>query len=255
MEVRARQHLLFGLIGVFVVQTWMVYSDPAGRGAPPLSVEAARGRGVWRRNNCQSCHQVYGFGGFIGPDLTNAASRLTPARLDSILTVGSGAMPAFDLPPGERSALAAYLEELHRTGVSQPRAVEPRPAREVVQELADAIVAAHEPLSALEQAGRAIFQRENCIDCHLPNPSSAFHATDITSLGDRFDRARLWTVLTEGVPGKAMPRFGFANQDKEALHAWLAFLARHSDAVRSELERAGGARGNSLLRLPWFEYR
>jgi len=255
MELRARRHLLLGLVGVFVVQTWIVYSDPTGRGAPPLSVEASRGRGVWRRHNCQSCHQVYGFGGFIGPDLTNAAKELTPARLDSILTVGSGAMPAFDLPPDERRALGAYLEELHRTGVSQPRAIEPRPAREVVQELTDAIVAAQGPLSALEQAGLAIFQRENCIDCHLPNPSSAFRATDITGLGDRFDRARLWVVLDEGVPGKAMPHFGFADRDKEALHAWLAFLAHHGDALRAELERDGNARGNALLRLPWFEYR
>ena len=93
-DLRARKSLMLGLVGIFLVQTWMVYTDPVGREAAPLTAEASRGQEVWHRYNCQSCHQLYGFGGFLGPDLTNAARHLTDERLDSVLTDGSEIMPA-----------------------------------------------------------------------------------------------------------------------------------------------------------------
>ena len=71
MSIRARQGLMLALVCAFVAQTWLVYADPAGK-RTPLSPLAARGRALWHRRNCQSCHQIYGFGGFLGPDLTNA---------------------------------------------------------------------------------------------------------------------------------------------------------------------------------------
>ena len=94
MPVPARKLLIFCLVAIFAVQTWLVYSDPAGKDAT-LSPLASAGQTVWRENNCQSCHQLFGFGGFLGPDLTNAIGALSTERLDSVLTIGSGQMPAF----------------------------------------------------------------------------------------------------------------------------------------------------------------
>ena len=90
MNTGTRKILLVSLVLVFFVQTWFVYSDEAGRATPALSAEAARGRELWHEHNCQSCHQIHGFGGFLGPDLTNATLRLTDARLEAVLTGGAG---------------------------------------------------------------------------------------------------------------------------------------------------------------------
>ena len=46
---------------------------------PPLDDLARAGRALWHDHNCQTCHQIYGFGGFLGPDVTNGAQRLGDA--------------------------------------------------------------------------------------------------------------------------------------------------------------------------------
>ena len=107
-----RRTLLAGLVLCFGVQTWLVYSDePSG---VRLEGEELAGAHAWQRHNCQSCHQLYGFGGFLGPDLTNAADRLGPdglrQRLEQVVTEGAGQMPAFDTSPDERAALVAFLQ-------------------------------------------------------------------------------------------------------------------------------------------------
>ena len=89
----AKQGLVVALVACFVIQSCLVYFDPSP--APGLTNAARQGRRIWHTHNCQSCHQLYGFGGFLGPDLTNATERLTPARLEHLLTVGSREMPAW----------------------------------------------------------------------------------------------------------------------------------------------------------------
>ncbi|MHC4841723.1 MAG: c-type cytochrome, partial [Planctomycetota bacterium] len=95
--VRYRIALMATLVACFATQTYLVYSDPTGEQNEALSEQALAGREIWLGKNCQSCHQLYGFGGFLGPDLTNAAPRLEQNRLKELLTVGSRQMPAFNL--------------------------------------------------------------------------------------------------------------------------------------------------------------
>ncbi len=78
--------MLTCLVAAFGVQTVLVYTDER---QDPLSDIELRGRALWHENACQVCHQIYGQGGFLGPDLTNVASRLEDSRLESLLTVGS----------------------------------------------------------------------------------------------------------------------------------------------------------------------
>ena len=85
VSIWGRKVLLSLLVAAFAVQTWLVYSDDAGYATPPLSGPARRGQELWLRHNCQSCHQIYGYGGFLGPDLTNAAERLNRDRLEAAL--------------------------------------------------------------------------------------------------------------------------------------------------------------------------
>ncbi len=78
-----RRTMVVALALAFVVQTGLVYTDDTADNLPSLSEEAQEGWWLWHHHNCQSCHQFFGYGGFLGPDLTNAADRLTDERLQS----------------------------------------------------------------------------------------------------------------------------------------------------------------------------
>lgn len=249
MGIRARQLLLSFLVACFAAQTWLVYSDPAGTEAV-LSEEAAAGQTVWRENNCQSCHQLYGFGGFLGPDLTNAIDGLSPERLESILTVGSGQMPAFQLEADARAALTTYLQEIDATGVSQPKLGEAVPPAELLRQL----VETGEELPADVARGWEIASSQNCIACHLPNEQSLHLSTDLTTIVESVARERLFEILHDGIPGKAMPRLALSPADCEAVLAFLIWMNERGDEIRGRFENLSTTGELRLLELPWFEY-
>ena len=127
-----RKLLMGGLVAAFAVQTALVYTDDTASSFEILGEEALRGRQLWHEYNCQTCHQIHGFGGFLGPDLTNAAKRLTDERLQEVLTVGTAQMPAFHFDEDQVLDLAAFLDELSVMGIGVPRAVRPMEAGEVL---------------------------------------------------------------------------------------------------------------------------
>ncbi len=110
---------MLSLVLAFLVQTYLVYSDGTGLKTSPLSVSAQHGRKIWLKNNCQSCHQIFGFGGFLGPDLTNTAHVYDAEELQEILLVGPGQMPSIKISTLEAKSLQAYFNELNKTGISQ----------------------------------------------------------------------------------------------------------------------------------------
>ena len=70
----------------FFIQTFFVYSDFKNpKETITLSADAAHGQSIWLRENCQSCHQIHGFGGFLGPDLTNISERIGREGFNQIL--------------------------------------------------------------------------------------------------------------------------------------------------------------------------
>ena len=60
MNVGQRKLLMAGLVGAFVVQTALVYTDDTRSRFEPLSELAMRGRTIWHQRNCYTCHQLYG---------------------------------------------------------------------------------------------------------------------------------------------------------------------------------------------------
>lgn len=109
-----------GLFLVFTVFTYLIYtqSGETAPAAPLMSQQADEGRLVFQKYNCQACHQFYGLGGYLGPDLTNASSR--PGKGDNylraILRTGIGQMPNFNLSENEIDALSAFLKYTDQTG-------------------------------------------------------------------------------------------------------------------------------------------
>jgi nitric oxide reductase subunit C len=83
--------------------------------------ESGTGKIIWQQYNCSSCHQVYGLGGYLGPDLTNTFSLRGTDYIKAFLMSGTTSMPNFHLTAKEINALLAYLACIDATGKSDPK--------------------------------------------------------------------------------------------------------------------------------------
>jgi nitric oxide reductase subunit C len=114
---RATPGALCALGALFLTVTLFTHSergiDPAAEHATPA---ALAGRAVWHRRNCASCHQLYGLGGFMGPDLTNELRLRGRPHVENVLRNGWQNMPKLDLSDAEVGFLVDYLDYVGRTG-------------------------------------------------------------------------------------------------------------------------------------------
>lgn len=245
------------LVTAFVVQTALVYGDER---TGPLSESARHGRALWHQHGCQVCHQLYGQGGFLGPDLTNAASRVDSVRLWSLLTLGSGQMPALRLADREIADLRAYLRSLDRPelGWGQLRLGEvvetdpwTRAERAWPPWLEGDVGAAAKP-------GWELFRERRCGVCHLPLASSPAGPPDLSLATQRLSPDQLRTVLAAGRAERGMPPPfpAFTSGEREEVAAFIAWLGTHRDALEEGLRSAETERGSVRWRdIPWWEYR
>lgn len=98
--------------------TVFVYTrgDAGGDKAP--SPAARAGMDLWQQKNCQSCHQIYGLGGYLGPDLTNVAGK-GDAYMRAFIKRGTQRMPDFHLSAPEIDRLCAFLHWVDASGKSK----------------------------------------------------------------------------------------------------------------------------------------
>ncbi len=84
---------------------------------------AAEGKMVFQKYNCQSCHQIYNLGGYLGPDLTNCYSQEGKGELyiKAMVQSGTNQMPAFRLSEIEINALLQFFKAIDKTGSSDLR--------------------------------------------------------------------------------------------------------------------------------------
>lgn len=100
--------LLF--ISYLAYSAW-VYTDGTEAKNGPMSSRQQAGKQLWHQYNCVSCHQVYGLGGYLGPDLTQIISDPRRGRLyaAAFLRSGGTTMPNFKFTEAEVKALLDYL--------------------------------------------------------------------------------------------------------------------------------------------------
>ena len=124
MSLKSKQLLYVVLCIGFLVMSLSVYmsTENVDRGAELMSDEVRGGRQLYMDYNCTSCHQIFGLGGYMGPDLTNCySSDGGPQRAEMWLRNGFGAMPNLELSDKEITELMAFLKYIDRTGTSPPK--------------------------------------------------------------------------------------------------------------------------------------
>ncbi len=253
-EPSSKRTLIAVLVACFAVQTGLVYSDDRGT---PLSDQAVRGRQIFHDNACQVCHQLYGQGGFLGPDLTNAASRVDQERLVSLLTIGSGQMPAFQLDEAQIWDMRAFLQEIDRPdlGVGQLRLGDPDDVLGL-QAAFEMAVRNAAPIAEVT-AGFETFASGICSTCHVPFQTSMVNAPDLSMSAERWDDAALHEVLTAGRPERGMPppTPAFSEAQRDGLTAYFRWLNQNRDDLLTQTQRLTSARSMDWSDLPWWEYR
>ncbi|MBL0007669.1 MAG: cytochrome c [Saprospiraceae bacterium] len=104
----------------FLTYSFYLYSSLPVRDAV-FTIDVDRGKAIWQQHNCTACHQVYGLGGYLGPDLTNEYSKRGPDIIKAMIRTGTKTMPAFNLTEEETSSLLSYLKHIDQTGIADPR--------------------------------------------------------------------------------------------------------------------------------------
>lgn len=108
--------ILIVLITFFGVYNYWVYKNSQPLSKPGLTQLALEGQQLWQDNNCNSCHQFYGLGGYLGPDLTNVYSTKGEAYIHAILNSGISTMPQFNFNDEDKQKIITFLKEVDNTG-------------------------------------------------------------------------------------------------------------------------------------------
>ena len=106
-----------GLFAAFAVYSSYVYTAGTETGhIAPMTDAERRGAEVFQQYNCVACHQFYGLGGYMGPDLTNVISNRGAGYARAFIMAGTAAMPNLGLATDEIDAVIAYLAFVDKTG-------------------------------------------------------------------------------------------------------------------------------------------
>ncbi|MEH6763348.1 MAG: cytochrome c [Aequorivita antarctica] len=107
------------LLTLFGIYNYVVYNTNGYVAVEKLSPLAVKGQQLFQNNRCWSCHQLYGLGGYLGPDLTNVYSNENkgPLYIKAFLSSSVKSMPQFNFLEEEKDALVQYLKQVDETGI------------------------------------------------------------------------------------------------------------------------------------------
>ena len=111
------------LLSGFFAYTAVVFTvgTPVPADHAEFSEQVHEGRRLFQAHNCIACHQIYGLGGFMGPDLTNTISTKGEAYARVLLANGTKRMPNFNFSEQEINDIISYLSFLDSSGTSPPQ--------------------------------------------------------------------------------------------------------------------------------------
>lgn len=112
------------LCALFLIYSVIVYSyGTEVQTGVPYSAAAARGHDLFQANNCIACHQFYGLGGYMGPDLTNVISHPDkgPDYVRGFIQFGTDKMPNFNFSDTQIDDFVAFLTFVDAAGPYPPK--------------------------------------------------------------------------------------------------------------------------------------
>jgi nitric oxide reductase subunit C len=115
-----RVTVAIGLFLLFILYSSLVYTKGTESLIALPKEETAlvnEGKILFQEYNCISCHQVYGLGGYLGPELTTAYSDKNRGEgyMRALLGSGGQRMPNFHFSPKQIDAIIAYLKYVDST--------------------------------------------------------------------------------------------------------------------------------------------
>ena len=106
------------LFAAYAAYSSWVYTKGTELAKPLIYTEQQqKGKQLWQQNNCISCHQLYGLGGFIGPDLTHVISDKNRGKALAVAMMknGNNVMPNFQFKDEDVNSLVSYLTYIDST--------------------------------------------------------------------------------------------------------------------------------------------
>ncbi|MCC6252332.1 MAG: cytochrome c [Bacteroidia bacterium] len=103
----------------FLIYTNVLYFTEL-KPIPAPNKSAQRGKILWQEKNCTSCHQLYGLGGHLGPDLTNIYENKPESYIKVFLKNGTNVMPNFHLSEQEINDFMEFFKYTNSTGIANP---------------------------------------------------------------------------------------------------------------------------------------
>lgn len=117
---RQRSLTMVILVIAFLSFSFYIYSFLPANNAP-VNTKIDPGKLAWQKYNCNACHQIYGLGGYLGPDLTNTYSAKGEAYIGAFLKSGTVIMPNYGLSDTEIRDLTGFLKTVDASGKADPK--------------------------------------------------------------------------------------------------------------------------------------
>jgi nitric oxide reductase subunit C len=111
---------LFVLYSLYSIIVYTKGTDNAVAITAADQLKISKGKKLFQQYNCIACHQLYGLGGYLGPELTTAYSDKTRGELymKAFLKAGGQRMPNFHFKDDEVDAIISYLKYVDTTAVT-----------------------------------------------------------------------------------------------------------------------------------------
>jgi nitric oxide reductase subunit C len=104
----------------FIAYSFVVYTYGTKLNLHRANESAIKGKLLFQKHNCISCHQVYGLGGYLGADLTTviSAEGKGEAYVKAFLKSGTPRMPDFKFSDEEIRFIIDYLKDIDQSAVT-----------------------------------------------------------------------------------------------------------------------------------------
>ncbi len=88
-----------------------------------MQLAAKNGKRIWQQSNCQNCHQLFGLGGYMGPDLTSVTTDKQRGAnyARAIILSGGNNMPNYHFTTSEADDIIAYLDHVNKAATANIR--------------------------------------------------------------------------------------------------------------------------------------